>query len=41
MAKELFPRVIIMDEGQIVADGKTSVLLKDEALLEKHGLEKP
>lgn len=41
MAKELFPRVIIMDEGEIVADGKTSILLKDEALLEKHGLEKP
>ena len=41
MAKELFPRVIIMDEGKIVADGKTSILLKDEALLEKHGLEKP
>ena len=41
MAKELFPRVVIMDEGKIVADGKTSNLLKDEALLEKHGLEKP
>ncbi|MBC8336396.1 MAG: ABC transporter ATP-binding protein [Anaerolineales bacterium] len=41
MADELFPRMVIMDEGQIVADGETSALLKDEALLEKHGLEKP
>ncbi len=40
MAKELFPRVIIMDEGQIVADGETAILLEDEELLEKHGLEK-
>ncbi|MCP4139295.1 MAG: ABC transporter ATP-binding protein [Chloroflexi bacterium] len=40
MAKELFPRVIIMDEGQIVADGETATLLEDEVLLEKHGLEK-
>ncbi len=41
MAAELFPRMVIMDEGRIVADGETSILLKDEALLEKHGLEKP
>lgn len=41
MVKELFPRMVIMDEGHIVADGETSVLLEDEALLEKHGLEKP
>jgi len=41
MAKELFPRMVIMDEGKIVADGETGVLLKDERLLENHGLEKP
>ena len=41
MVKELFPRMVIMDEGHIVADGETSVLLENEALLEKHGLEKP
>ena len=41
MAQELFPRMIIMDEGQIVADGLTSELLANEALLEEHGLEKP
>jgi energy-coupling factor transporter ATP-binding protein EcfA2 len=41
MAKELFPRMVIMDEGQIVADGSTSILLQDEGLLYSHGLEKP
>ncbi|MBT3337080.1 MAG: ABC transporter ATP-binding protein [Anaerolineae bacterium] len=41
MASELFPRMVIMDEGRIVADGLTSTLLRDESLLEKHGLEKP
>lgn len=38
---EVFPRTLIMDGGQIVADGPTEVLLADEALLEAHGLEKP
>ncbi len=41
MVQELFPRMIIMDEGIIVADGATTALLEDEALLEAHGLEKP
>jgi cobalt/nickel transport system ATP-binding protein len=41
MVRELFPRMIIMDEGRIVADGSTEVLMEDEALLEKHGLERP
>jgi cobalt/nickel transport system ATP-binding protein len=41
MVKDLFPRMIVMDEGQIVADGETAVLLNDEALLEAHGLERP
>jgi cobalt transport protein ATP-binding subunit len=39
MAAELFPRLVIMDEGKIVADGPTHVLLKDEELLLAHGLE--
>lgn len=39
MVAELFQRTIIMDEGRIVADGQTSLLLADKALLEKHGLE--
>jgi cobalt/nickel transport system ATP-binding protein len=33
--------MVIMDEGQIVADGPTSQLLADENLLEAHGLETP
>lgn len=41
MVKEIFPRMIIMDEGCIVADGPTSALMEDEALLNAHGLEKP
>lgn len=41
MVRELFPRMIIMDEGKIVADGLTVNLMNEEALLEAHGLEKP
>lgn len=41
MVEELFPRMIIMDEGEIVTDGSTEELLADEVLLEAHGLEKP
>jgi cobalt/nickel transport system ATP-binding protein len=41
MVRELFPRMVIMDEGRIVADGPTLELMEDEALLEAHGLEKP
>jgi len=41
LVQELFPRTIIMDGGQIVADGETAVLLSDDVLLEKHGLERP
>jgi len=41
MVHELFPRMVIMDEGQVVADGETIELMKDRALLEAHGLEKP
>jgi cobalt/nickel transport system ATP-binding protein len=40
MVEELFPRMVIMDEGKIVADGLTAELLQDEALLLAHGLEK-
>jgi energy-coupling factor transporter ATP-binding protein EcfA2 len=38
MVQEAFPRVVIMDEGVIVADGPTGRLLKDQALMELHGL---
>lgn len=41
MVQELFPRTIILDEGRVVADGPTEVLLEDIALLDSHGLEKP
>ncbi len=41
MVRDLFPRMIIMDDGLIVADGPTHFLLEDQALLEAHGLEKP
>jgi cobalt/nickel transport system ATP-binding protein len=41
MVRELFPRMIIMDEGSVVADGPTQVLMEDVALLEAHGLERP
>ena len=41
LVQELFPRTIIMDEGQVVADGKTQDILQNEKLLTAHGLEKP
>ena len=41
LVEELFPRTIVMDHGQIVADGKTKEILQDEMFLNEHGLEKP
>ncbi len=41
MVRELFPRMVIMDEGRVVADGPTAELMNDIALLETHGLERP
>ncbi len=41
MVEDLFPRMVIMDEGVIVADGFSGDLLADEKLLEAHGLESP
>ncbi len=41
MVRELFPRMVIMDEGRVVADGPTIDLMEDVALLEAHGLERP
>ena len=41
MVADLFPRMLIMDEGVIVADGNSGDLLEDDHLLEAHGLEKP
>ena len=41
LVQELFPRTIVMDEGQVVADGRTKDILENEELLTAHGLEKP
>jgi cobalt/nickel transport system ATP-binding protein len=41
MVQEIIPRMIIMDEGQVIADGPTEALLADQSLLEAHGLERP
>jgi len=40
LVRELIPRMVVMDQGQIVVDGPTDVLLNDVALLEAHGLER-
>ena len=39
MVRELLPRTIVMDHGQVVADGPTGELLCDPVLLSEHGLE--
>lgn len=39
MVRDLFPRTIVMDEGLVVADGDTQMILSDTALLGAHGLE--
>ncbi len=39
LVREFLPRTVIMDGGQIVADGRTEEILTDQALLEAHGLE--
>lgn len=41
LVREAFPRMIILDEGQVVADGPTQDLMDNNALLEAHGLERP
>jgi cobalt/nickel transport system ATP-binding protein len=41
LVKECFPRTIVMDHGEIVADRPTAEVLENAALLEAHGLEKP
>jgi cobalt/nickel transport system ATP-binding protein len=41
LVQEIFPRMIILDEGRVVADGPTHTLMDDTALLEAHGLERP
>jgi cobalt transport protein ATP-binding subunit len=41
LVRDLFPRMVILDEGIVVADGPTEICMADAALLEAHGLEKP
>jgi hypothetical protein len=38
---ETCSRTIVIDDGRIVADGPTRALLRDDALMQAHGLEKP
>jgi cobalt/nickel transport system ATP-binding protein len=38
---DLCSRVLILDEGKLVAEGPTIPLLSDEKLMLAHGLEKP
>lgn len=41
LVAELCSRAIVIDEGQIVADGPAIALLNDEPLMLRHGLERP
>lgn len=41
LVQELCSRMVVLDQGSVVADGPTEVLLADEQLLYAHGLEPP
>lgn len=41
LAVELCARTIILDHGELIADGRTVELLSDEKLMLAHGLERP
>ncbi|HEY5526808.1 MAG TPA: ABC transporter ATP-binding protein [Candidatus Anoxymicrobiaceae bacterium] len=38
MSREICDRVVLMDRGEVVADGRPSAIFGDGALLEKHGM---
>ena len=40
-ASEVCERIVILDQGRLVADGPIDVILRDDTLLESHGLEDP
>jgi cobalt/nickel transport system ATP-binding protein len=41
MAAELFDRVALLSRGELIAEGEPELLLADQALMERHGLEVP
>ena len=41
LVAEVFPRVVVMDDGLVVGDGPTDQVLADVPFLEAHGLEAP
>jgi len=41
LVSEVFPRMIILDQGRVVVDGLTQVVMGDTELLAAHGLEQP
>jgi len=41
LVREIFPRMIVLDEGRVVADGPTQILMNDTIFLDAHGLERP
>jgi cobalt transport protein ATP-binding subunit len=41
LVAEVLPRTVVLDDGRVVADGPTGVILADAPLLEAHGLEAP
>lgn len=38
LVEQLTPRTVLLDQGRIVADGKTAEILGDESMLAAHGL---
>jgi cobalt/nickel transport system ATP-binding protein len=38
---EVCPRVVLLDEGRVVADGPAAAIMNDVRLMERHGLERP
>jgi len=41
LVAEVFPRLVVMDDGVVVGDGPTDEILSDDPFLEAHGLERP
>jgi cobalt/nickel transport system ATP-binding protein len=41
LIRETCRRVLVLDQGRLVADGPTRDVLADAALMEAHGLEVP